>query len=96
MVLDDKGFGESGLPPGSQKSYRVQNNPKIPIKCQSKIPSIWQITDKNTDTKEGESKQQCGSCKRHICTTGGQKQQHMAKLYSLGVNFQQSKAMSLH
>ena len=28
--------------------------------------------------------------KKHICTTGGQKQQYMAKLYSLKVNFQQS------
>ena len=47
----------SGLPPGSQKYYRVRNYPKIPIKCQLKIPSFWQINDKNTDTKEGESKQ---------------------------------------
>ena len=44
-----------GLPPGSQKSYRVQIYSKIPIKCQYKIPSFWQITDINTDTKEGES-----------------------------------------
>ena len=45
----------AGLPPGSQKCYRVQNYPEIPIKCQQKIPSFWQITDRNTNTKEGES-----------------------------------------
>ena len=37
-----------------------------------------------------------GAVKKHICTTGGQKQQYMAKLNSLKVTFDSIQAMSLH
>jgi len=36
------------------------------------------------------------SCKKHICTTAGQKQQFKAKLSSLKVTFDSLQAMSIH
>ena len=68
----------------------------MPIKNTEFLVKYRQITDKNTDTKEVEFQQYCESCKIHICTTGGRKQQYMAKLYSLTVTFDSLQAMSLH
>ena len=67
----DDFFVDSGLPEGSQKYYRAQISPKIPIRCQWKIPSFWQITDKIPIHKMMSFNNTAGAVKRHISTTGG-------------------------
>ena len=77
----------AGLPPGSQKYYRVQNSPKIPIKCTWKIQSFWQIIGKKTDTQDCEFQQYYGSCIKTYLYNRWVKKQCIAKLYSLYVTF---------